>query len=70
MVSGNPASLWPTAPSWKFVSSPRISGVLSPRSTAPNHTLARAPNRTSPIRSADGAAQAPSPMSGTMFPSL
>jgi len=41
--------------------SPMISGVLSPRSTAPNQTLAPAPRRTSPIKSADGAAHAPSP---------
>ncbi len=57
-VNGAPGSLWPIAPSWKLVSSPRMIGVLSARITAPNQTLQRFPKRTSPIRSAEGATQA------------
>jgi hypothetical protein len=65
MVSGTSGSEWPTAPSWILLSSPTRIGVLSARMTAPNQTLARAPRRTSPMRSAEGAAQAVSSSAGS-----
>ena len=55
-----------SAPSWMLLSSPMTIGVLSARMTAPNQTLARAPRRTSPMRSAEGAAQAPGAKLGRM----
>ena len=55
-----------TAPSWIEVSSPISMCERSPRSTAPNQTLARSPMRTSPVRTAFGARYTSRPIVGAM----
>src|SRR4029079_5638298 len=47
-----------------LLSSPIRMAVLSARRMAPNQMLARAARRTSPMRSAEGATQAPRPSCG------
>jgi hypothetical protein len=45
---------WMTVPSWIDVRAPTVIGAPSPRSTAPGHTDASGPMRTSPISTASG----------------
>ena len=49
IVSAKPGSACSTAPSWMLLRAPIAIEVLSPRATAPAHTLASAPTLTSPI---------------------
>ena len=57
MVSGEPASVCSTLRSWTLEFSPTVIGSLSPRSTAPNQTLAPGFRITLPRTVAPGAIQ-------------
>src|SRR3989442_8044199 len=52
---GSPSSTCTMVPSWRLVRSPTTIAAMSPRSTAPYHTLACAPSVTSPNTTAPGA---------------
>src|SRR5437870_3046300 len=58
MCVGSPVSTCTIVPSCRFVASPMTIASTSPRSTAPYHTLARAPRVTSPSTTALGAMNA------------
>src|SRR5438046_2124541 len=55
---GSPSSTCTMVPSWRLVRSPTTIAAMSPRSTAPYHTLACAPSVTSPNTTAPGAINA------------
>src|SRR6267378_8053230 len=56
--AGSPSSTCTIVPSWRLVRSPTTIAAMSPRSTAPYHTLAWAPSVTSPSTTAPGAINA------------
>src|SRR2546430_1507052 len=56
--AGSPSSTWTIVPSWRLVRSPTTIAAMSPRSTAPYHTLACALSVTSPSTTAPGAINA------------
>src|SRR6266480_186939 len=56
--AGSPSSTCTIVPSWRLVRSPTTIAAMSPRSTAPYHTLACAPSVTSPNTTAPGAINA------------
>src|SRR5262245_7875019 len=56
--TGTSVSTCTTELSWMFDSSPSVIESMSPRRTAPNHTLERAPRITSPTTTAPGATNA------------
>ena len=65
MVSGLPGSACSTLPSWMLLWAPMRTGSgWSPRTTAPNHTLAPSPSSTLPMTWALSATQAVSAMRG------
>jgi hypothetical protein len=57
MVMGKPGSVCSVVLSWICERSPSSIHSLSPRSTAPNQTLASVPSRTRPITTAVSAIQ-------------
>ncbi len=63
-------SVWQTLASCTLDPAPISISSLSPRSTAPNQTLAPSPRRTLPISAASGAAQDPGAISGSIPSSL
>src|SRR2546430_7387687 len=56
--AGSPSSTCTIVPSWRLVRSPTTIAAMSPRSTAPYHTLACAPRVTSPSTTAPRAMNA------------
>src|SRR5213593_1051989 len=58
ICAGRRSSTCTIVPSWRFVFSPITIASMSPRSTAPYHTLACAPSVTSPSTTAPGAMNA------------
>src|SRR2546426_8144385 len=56
--AGSRSSTCTIVPSWRLVFSPTTIAAMSPRSTAPYHTLACAPSVTSPSTTAPGAMNA------------
>jgi hypothetical protein len=55
IASGKPGSVCSVELSWIWLRSPSSIHSLSPRSTAPNHTLVSASSRTRPMTEADSA---------------
>ncbi len=64
MVSGQPTSACSTDRSWMLLLRPMVSTSVSPRSTAPNQTLAFSASLTLPMTCALSATQAPSASCG------
>src|SRR2546426_9427422 len=58
ICAGSRSSTCTIVPSWRLVFSPTTIAAMSPRSTAPYHTLACAPSVTSPSTTAPGAMNA------------
>src|SRR4051812_33109396 len=67
-IAGYPGSACKTHPSWMLVLAPMRMGSVSPRSTAPYHTLDSPPRCTSPMTKAPGATQADRTICGEASP--
>ena len=61
IVTGAPGSVWITTPSWMLVSAATEIRSMSPRSTAPGHTVTPSSRTTSPITVASTWTKTPGP---------
>ena len=68
MTTGDPGSVWITTPSWMLVSAATEIRSMSPRSTAPGHTVTPSSSTTSPMIVASGCTKTPGPNWGTLSP--